>query len=205
MHKNHRMLWNKLGLSVVLVFVGMLLITGVAWGRFRSEIQGDQKYTPRTPSQVYLWGEKTQDGFASLPDTWKVDGGSYEVPFAVTNGIYGAEGQEDLFAQKDMDIFLRVAVTEGIGKAENFSVQLRMKDEEGTFYQAIAQKIEENSPLYSTFGDGWVYVLRNNEGQEPQFTLPGGEVSCLEATLVYTVEPDTIGYSMMQLQVVAEG
>ena len=204
MQKNNRMLWNKLGLSVVLLFVGVLLIVGIAWGRFRSEVQGDQKYTPRVPSQVYLWGEKTEDGFAQLPDTWKVDGGSYEVPFTVTNGIYGAGEQADLFAQKNMDIFLRVAVTEGIGDGENFSVELRMKDEAGTFYQATAQKIEEESPLYSTFGDGWVYVFRNNDGEEPRFTLPGGELSCLEATLIYEVKPDTIGYSMMQLQVVAE-
>lgn len=204
MQKNNRMLWNKLGLSVVLLFVGVLLIVGIAWGRFRSEVQGDQKYTPRVPSQVYLWGEKTEDGFTQLPDTWKVDGGSYEVPFTVTNGIYGAGEQADLFAQKNMDIFLRVAVTEGIGDGENFSVELRMKDEAGTFYQATAQKIEEDSPLYSTFGDGWVYVFRNNDGEEPRFTLPGGELSCLEATLIYEVKPDTIGYSMMQLQVVAE-
>lgn len=205
MHKNSRMLWNKLGLSVVLLFMGVLLIVGIAWGRFRSEVQGDQKYTPRVPSQVYLWGEKTEDGFARLPDTWKVDGGSYEVPFTVTNGIYGTGEQADLFARKDMDIFLRIAVTEGIKDGENFSVQLRLKDETGTFYQATAQKIEEDSPLYSTFGDGWVYVFRNNDGQEPCFTLPGGTVSCLEATLVYEVKPDTIDYSMMQLQVVAEG
>lgn len=204
MQKNNRMLWNKLGLSVVLLFVGVLLIVGIAWGRFRSEVQGDQKYTPRVPSQVYLWGEKTEDGFTQLPDTWKVDGGSYEVPFTVTNGIYGAGEQADLFAQKNMDIFLRVAVTEGIGDGENFSVELRMKDEAGTFYQATAQKIEEDSPLYSTFGDGWVYVFHNNDGEEPRFTLPGGELSCLEATLIYEVKPDTIGYSMMQLQVVAE-
>ena len=205
MHKRNRMLWNQLGLSVVLLFVGILLVTGLTWSRFRSDVQGDQKYIPNVPSQVFLWGEKTESGFAQLPDTWKVDGGTYEVPFTVTNGIYGGEGQEDLYAQKDLNIYLRVAVTEGIGDAENFSMQLRLKDETGTFYQATAQKIEENAPLYDTFGDGWVYVLRNNEGKEPMFTLSGGEVSCLEATLVYEVKPDTIGYSMMQLQVVAEG
>lgn len=204
MGKNNRMLWNKLGLSVVLLFVGMLLIVGIAWGRFRSEVQGDQKYTPRVPSQVYLWGEKTEEGFAQLPDTWKVDGGSYEVPFTVTNGIYGTGEQEDLFAQKDMEIFLRIAVTEGIGDGENFSVELRLNDEAGTFYQAAPQKIEADSPLYSTFGEGWIYVFSNNHGEEPRFTLRGGEVSSLQATLVYEVKPDTIGYSMMQLQVVAE-
>lgn len=205
MDKNHIAQWSKLGLSLVLLFMGVLMIVGVAWGRFRSDIQGDQKYTPRVPSQVYLWGEKTDDGFAQLPDTWKVDGGSYEVPFTVTNGIYGTGEQEDLFAQKDMDIFLRIAVTEGIQDGENFSAQLRLKDETGTFYQATAQRIEEDSQLHSTFGDGWIYVFRNNSGQEPSFTLKGGQVSCLEATLIYEVKPDTIGYSMMQLQVVAEG
>lgn len=205
MQKNHKKGLPQLGLSGILLLMVALLFVGVAWGRFRSEIQNDQKYTPRVPDQVFLWGEKTAEGFDSLPDTWKVEGGTYEVPFTVTNGIYGAEGQEDLYPSKDMDIFLRIAVTEGIGNAENLSVQLRLKDETGTFYQAAAQKIDENSPLYDEFGDGWVYTFRNNEGNEPRFTLRGGEVSCLEATLVYTVTPDTIGYSMMQLQVVAEG
>ena len=205
MDKNNRMLWNKLGFSVVLMFMGVLLMVGFAWGRFRSEVQGDQKYTPRTPSQVYLWGEKKQTGFETLPETWKVEGGTYEVPFTVTNGIYGAQGQADLYPKKDMDVFLRVAVTEGIGKAENFSVQLRLKDDAGTVYQAKAQKINESSPLYDAFGDGWVYVLQDSNGKEPQFTLSGGKVSCLEGTLVYTVVSDTIDYSMMQLQVVAEG
>lgn len=205
MDNKHKMLWNKLGLSVVLLFMAMMLFVGVAWSRFRSEIQDDQLYTPREPSQVYLWGEKTETGFASLPDTWKADTGTYEVPFTVTNGIYGSEGQEDLFAENDMDIFLRIAVTEGIANAENLSVQLRLKDEAGTFYQATAQKIDESSPLYSEFGNGWVYSFRNNDGAEPHFTLSGGEVSCLEATLVYTLQPDTVGYSMMQMQVVAQG
>lgn len=204
MQKNNRMQLPQLGLSGILLLIVALLFVGVAWGRFRSEVQSDQKYTPRLPDQVYLWGEKTGESFATLPDTWKVDGGTYEVPFTITNGIFGAEGQEDLFPKADMDIFLRIAVTEGIGNAENLSVQLRLKDETGTFYQATAEKIDEKSPLYSDFGDGWVYSFRNNDGEEPRFTLQGGEVSCLEATLIYTAEPDTIGYSMMQLQVVAE-
>lgn len=205
MSRNNRMLWNKMGLSFVLLLVGMLLIIGIAWGRFRSNVQGDQKYTPRVPSQIYLWGEKTEDGFMPLSDVWKVDGGSHEVPFTVTNGIYGTGEQEDLFARNDLNVYLRIAVTEGIADGENLTVELRLKDAEGTFYQATAQKIEEDSPLYNTFGDGWVYVLRNNNGEEPRFTLRGGEISALEATLVYEVKPDTIGYSMMQLQVVAEG
>ena len=140
MQKKNRTGLPRLGLSGILLLMVALLFVGVAWGRFRSELQSNQKYTPRLPDYVYLWGEKNGESFAALPDTWKVDGGAYEVPFTVTNGIFGAEGQKDLYPSKDMDIFLRIAVTEGIGQAENLSVQLRLKDETGTFYQAAAAK-----------------------------------------------------------------
>jgi hypothetical protein len=206
MNADHKAQWNKLGLSMVLLFVGLLLFVGVTWSRYRTQLQADLQYTPHQSSQIYLWGERTENGgFSQLPDTWRVENGTYEVPFTVTNGIAGKDGQADLFASKDLGISVRIAVTDGIRDPGNFSVQLRLNDAQGTFYQGVAEKIQEDSPLYSTFGDGWVYTFHTTEGKEPRWTLNGGSVSSFEATLIYEVQSDTIDYSMMQMQVVADG
>ncbi len=206
MSRKDKTQWNKLGLSMVLLFVGLLLFVGVTWSRYRTQLQADLQYTPHAPSQIFLWGERTAEGeFSTLPDTWRVDGGTYEVPFAVTNGIAGKNGQSDLFAREDMGISIRIAVTEGIKDPGNFSVQLRLNDANGTFYQGVAEKIPETSPLYSTFGDGWVYSFRNTDGEEPRWILEGGSLACFEAMLIYEVSSETIDYSMMQMQVVADG
>lgn len=204
--KQNRSNLLKMGLSTVLLVACVLLIVGAAWGRYRSEVKQDIDYYPRTPSQIYLWGEQREDGsFGELPTTWSLTNGGSEIAFTVTNGIAGGEGQEDLVAQEDLSVYIRVAATEGILDGENVSILLRLNDEAGTFYTAVPVEIDENSPLYTAFGAGWLYCFRDTEGKEPQWLLEGEKLSAFSATLVCDAQPDVIDYSMLQLQVVASG
>ena len=194
----------KMGLASVLGIACLLLCVGVTWSRYRSEVSSDLNYTARVPSQVYLWGVLQEDGsYAELPGTWQLATGSSEIDFTITNGIDGGEEKEDIFAQTDINLLIRIAATEGIKAGENVEILLRLNDENGTFYNAVPIEINENSSLHDTFGSGWLYCFRDTEGKEPQWRLEGGELSALSATLVCTAKADVIEYSMLQLQVIA--
>ena len=78
-----------------------------------------------------------------------------------------------------------------------------MMPQTGENFQGSAQPIIENSPVYSTFGEGWVITFCDKENQEVSWTLDGAELSYLEAQIaVWNVEMQ--GTTLMQLQVIGD-
>lgn len=70
-------------------------------------------------------------------------------------------------------------------------------------YAAYVMRIPENSALYHSFGDGWVFRFLDDEGQELTWTLEEGKLSCVELNI--TINGDVLaGTSLFQLQIVAE-
>lgn len=67
-------------------------------------------------------------------------------------------------------------------------------------YEAQAVYITKGSPMYTTFGEGWVFHFIDEEGEELRWTLEGGELSYIEMHL--TMESSiTVDTSLLQLQI----
>jgi len=190
----------RLGLAVLLILVSIMLTVGVAFGRYRTELDPfEYWFAPRDPDSIYLWGGKTGESFDPLPGSWTVDETGSTMPFLVTNGI------KSEFSEKDVTFAVQVAATEGILDGNNLSLELLVVDGENEpTYIAQAEKITEKTQFYNEFGEGWLYRFYDEEGKEMTWTLKGGEMSEFSGELQISGMIDSKYFSMLQLQIVAQ-
>lgn len=152
-----------------------------------------------TPTQELSW-ERTDDG-------------KLQLKFAVANGLTG-----ESFEQRTQKITIRLVGSLGVLKGDASVTGLSLltdeipepkevpaTDEEAEIVlpvqsQAAAIRIEEESPTYNTFGDGWAFRFLNEAGEELYWVLEGESQTYLEFTLV--LEESPIDTSLIQLQVI---
>lgn len=84
--------------------------------------------------------------------------------------------------------------------AENPTEEPQEDLENFDIYEAQAVYITKGSPMYTTFGEGWVFHFMDEEGEELHWTLEGGELSYIEMhlTMESSIPLDT---SLLQLQI----
>ena len=76
-------------------------------------------------------------------------------------------------------------------------------DEKEIVAQATVAAIEEGTPLYYSFGEGWVYTFLDDDGRELVLELAGGQLSYVNMTVSIDGEiPNTA--NLLQPQVIAE-
>ena len=190
---------TRLGLAALLILISVVMTVGVAWGRYRTELEPfEYWFATRNQDSIYLWGGKTGESYDPLPGSWSVDAVGSTMPFLVSNGISSE------FSAGDVRFTVQVAVTEGILSDENLGLQLAVIDGvEEPVYQGIAAKNTEGTSFYSEFGGGWLYRFYDENGTEMQWTLEGGQLSEFVGELHISGTVDPRLYSMMQLQVIA--
>lgn len=200
--------------TVTVILVLTVLSIGVTFSRYRTDIFGDLTFENRESSEVYLWGEKTEEGvLLPLPGTWTVTDVTKTMFFTVTNGLPAvpeeinpegeviAEATEPVVMERDMTVSIQLAVNQGLADGEALHILLRIGDES---IPAHAEPIPEGTDLHTKFGDGWVYRFLDDKGEPRRWALPGGQWAELSGELVcqeYNIESlDCV----MQLQVIAE-
>lgn len=190
---------TRLGLAALLILVSVMLTVGVAFGRYRTELDPfEYWFAPRDPDSVYLWGGKTGETFEPLPGSWTVEESGGILPFLVTNGI------KSEFAEKDVTFAVQIAATEGILDGSNLNLELSVVDgEKEPAYMAKAEEITAGTQFYAEFGGGWLYRFCDEEGNEMTWTLEGGQLSEFSGELHISGSIDSKYYSMLQLQIVA--
>lgn len=209
------------GLAALLVIACLLLATGVTWARYRMEMDGSVYFETRKPVSVYLGRveysesetvpEEVPDETApeELPKgefvqtdegNWELgEDGKLHLKFAVANGI-----SETDFEERTQNVYLRFVGSLGAQTAGNpislsMSIPQKDKPEELVQVKAEAVPIVPEAPLYTTFGEGWVFCFMV-EGQELTWKLKGGELSIIEMDV--TLEDGTLAdTSLLQLQV----
>ena len=185
-----------LALAVVVLLVSILLATGTAFARYRFRQTSELLFAPKTSEEVYLWGGVVEeDGFLPLPGEFTTDENGQNLTFLIANGT-----DEENFAQETKRVQIRMACTLGLGAAKNLTASLTAGEE---IYSAVARKIDENSPMHKTFGEGWVYVFVDAEGEELQWALEGGRLSVARMKLTVQASGGAAA-SMLQLLVTAE-
>lgn len=199
--EKHNFAWNRIGLIVVLLATSLILAFGVAWGRYRTQLNEGISIRTEETTPIYLFGGKDGERYTELEGHWEISqsGTGSNLSVLITNSVEGE------YPQRDVDFFLRLVATEGIGGAENLKLSLYVEAVDGSVaaYDAVAQVILENTQLYEQFGNGWVYQFYDAEGREMVFTLSGGAVSEWSGVLACSEVNLGADPSLLQLQVIA--
>ncbi len=198
-----------LPMLLLLLTVGCLVAsTGGALARYRAEWKETIYFEVRPPEQVVLGKMVTdENGTVSFDATaqgaWETVEGKQQLEFTVANGT-----TEEAYSQENQRIHLRLIGTLGIWDGdEEFTVTLQLppeedaeESEEPKKVQATVIRIQEGSPMYTTFGDGWVFAFYDEEGEELSWLLEGGELDTVTMTLILEGAAQNEA-SLLQLQI----
>lgn len=206
--------WYALGLAVVLMVGCLAMSVGVTWARYRTDVNGSVFFQARKPLSVCLGRmEAADDGGAVFTTTgqrsWEMVDGRLQLDFAVANGT-----SLEAFEAADQRFYIRLLGSLGAWSGEETaaiylvippteeSVEEATETAEPTLVKAAAVRIEPNTQLWNTFGDGWAFCfLDEQSGEELVWTLAGGGLSCLDLDLV--IDGGTLtDTSLLQLQIV---
>lgn len=179
--------WS-VGLAAVLMALGLLGAVGVSYARYQVNQTESVFYTPRQPEQIYIGRMTTQGNGETVFDNWTVGSwetveGQSQLAFTVANGTSGLS-----YAQQDQRVQIRLAGSLGIWDGEEtVNVILRSPreaepDEDQPQFDEIqgeATRIQKDSPMYSVFGEGWVFTFPDEDGEETTWLLEGGSFSTI--------------------------
>lgn len=193
--------WHRLGLVAILLTTCLFLAVGTAWARYQTNMDPESiHYVPKTSSSVYLLKSITQDGsqtsFHTFENTWVTSDGQSTLDFYISNSEDGTVPGES------QRVTIRLITSNGVKITANTALQLYLPTK-NELWQGTAQPIAEETPLYMTFGPGWVFVFRDDDGKELNWTLEGGALSCFPAQLILQ-NAEIQETSILQLQVSGE-
>lgn len=179
-------------LTALLVLGCVCLLIGTAWARYRYRQTIDVEFSQKAADQVYLFGEKTADGFSPMPDTLTETENGQVLDFVVTNGE-----SESQFSKEDQHAYVRLYASLSLGKGDNLSATLTVNSKQ---YTAVARQLDADSAICKTFGEGWIYCFMDENGEELRWFLEGGKLSAVDMSLL--VNADTgLDSSLLRLMV----
>lgn len=193
--------WHRLGLAVILLMTCLFLAVGTAWARYQTNMDPESiHYVPKSPSSVYLLKSITEAGtvtsFNTFENTWVTSDGQSTLDFYISNSEDGTVPDES------QRVTIRLIASSGVKITANTALQLYLPTR-NELWQGTAQPIAEETPLYTTFGPGWVFLFRDEDGRELNWTLEGGTLSYFAAQLTLQ-NAEVEETSILQLQVSGE-
>lgn len=196
---------RRLLLLAVLMVGCAVCAVGVTTARYRSQME-DAFYLQVRPREnvrmgVLSTGENEEILFTPS-DTmqWTLENGTATMNFAVANGEGPAQ-----YAKTDCTFSLRLIGSLGLWDGtQNAQVTLRLPDKLAETgyreYPAEVTQIRQDSQLYHSYGEGWLFAFRQ-DGKELEWTLEAGTFSYIPMTLV--VEGEKISEeTLLQLQII---
>lgn len=184
---------------LLLLLACVFLMVGAVWARYQIKDSQIFSYELKDYAFVYLWHSYDEDtaSFQNQQSTWQTEGDQKTLDFCVSNGT------PENYAQADQRINIRLLVSLGAWSGtEELDAVLNLT-QTGESFQGSAQPIVENSPVYSTFGEGWVITFCDEEGEEVSWTLEGTELSYLEGQIAVR-NTQLQSATLMQLQVIGD-
>lgn len=179
-------------LTAILLLGCVCLLIGTAWARYRYRQTTDVEFSQKTADQVYLFGEKTAKGFAPVADTLTETANGQVLDFVVTNGE-----SETQFSKEDQHAYVRLYGSLSLEKGDHLSATLTVGSKQ---YTAVARRLDADSAICKTFGEGWIYCFTDENGEELCWFLEGGKLSVVDMSLL--VNADTgLDSSLLRLMV----
>lgn len=188
----------RLYLAAILFAACLLLLAGSTWARYKTDITQSAAYAVKDAAAVQLWSVSETGVLSTLAPSWTdTEDGGKSLTFGISNG------DEDSYASETQRVYIRLCASVGIEYDENVLVELYVPDPEtgeNEVYTASAKKIQPNAPLYHTFGEGWMFSFADEDGEEPCWTLQGGQLSAMTAEIVIS-DMEISDTALLQLQV----
>lgn len=201
--RTNRGVWYRLGLLVVVLMTCLLAAAGVTYARYQITESRSVTLQAQDPSYVYL-GSLLDGNFAPGVGRWTLNAdGQQQLDFVIGNSSLTEVAQEDQTAR------IRAIVSLGAWDGEedlNLVLTAPVPNTDPIEYQVVkatATRISGQSPLYATFGEGWVFRFFGSDGEELSWPLEGGTLSVV--SMYMTVEyADLLDTSLIQLQLIGE-
>ncbi len=226
--KKNSSLWPMLALAFLLCFGIFVASTGTAFGRYKTNNEGTIVFEMRKPAEIYLGKiSGTEDGkeyFVPFSNgetpEWVSDGSISTLEFAVSNGTMTDESimKTNEFSEEDLRFRIRLisdlGLTEGAetnDSAEIVSIPAEVTvtmtpkgSDEGTEKTAFAERILSGSTLFFRKGEGWIYSLRDENGNEIGWDLKGGEISYVKIKIKVDTSKINAAALNMEPQIIVE-
>lgn len=181
----------------------VVLGVGISYARYQSDfLTTSFWFTSSITDAVRMHGEVTDEDIEQIrsgiwpetPAAWSYSGSKAELRFSMSNG----ESAEQ-YATRNQCVSVELIASLSIEDPEKLAVTLTVTgmDGERVQYVGAAQQLTEGSRYYSTYGDGWVYLFYDEEGEEVTLLLEGGELRYTNCVL--TVVGNT-GSSLLSLE-----
>ncbi len=200
---SNRRTWPQFALIALLTVASVILLAGAIFARYETSTTSYLSYQPKEIASLYLWGgiDETTGTFRSGQSYWIRNDNVNMLEIAVSNGTSDYD-----CAAETQQVYIRMFAALALQYTEgDMPVTLWVTDEAGqeTWYTGSVQPIWENTPLYETFGPGWIFSFRDEFGEELSWTLEGGRLSVLSARLTMEgVELEDT--TLLQLQVTGQ-
>lgn len=195
--KPNSSLWYSLGLGLLLCMAVVVVSTGTAFARYRAERTKELTFSVQDMERIYLGEFHTvtaEEATEERPQNTTYFREQNTFPLKNQDGILGLDmvvtngKTESEYSERSQQVQIRILATSGVWTGmEPAPMELTISsqgnpDTEETV-KAVAVQIEEGTALFRTFGAGWVYMLKGEDG-ELSWTLPGGEFSYLNVSVV---------------------
>lgn len=179
-----------LGLAVLAVLAGLIAAFGISFARYRADYSQALGFQSQRPGQIHLGTLATADepqGWSFQPQTqgtWQTRDDEHYLELVVANGI----SHQD-YTHETQNFTLQLVGSLGIWDGTDVAdLTLRVYqpeplDHEYQDFQATASRIQKGTPLYRTYGDGWVFSFLE-EGEQVTWTLDGSAFSTVKMTLI---------------------
>lgn len=178
--------------AAVLMLASVSILVGTTLARYRYRETTDMLFAPKAAPQVYLFADAA---FAPLPETFTEGAEGKTLTFVVSNG----ESAKD-FAAEDQFALVRLYGSLGLGAGENLTAVLTV---DGIQYTAVPRKVDVDSPIHKSFGEGWVYCFMDSSGNELRWLLAGGQHSSEEMQLTVNTQAG-LDTSLLRLMVTSQ-
>lgn len=178
--------------AAVLMLASVSILVGTTLARYRYRETTDMLFAPKAAPQVYLFADAA---FAPLPETFIEGAEGKTLTFVVSNG----ESAKD-FAAEDQFALVRLYGSLGLGAGENLTAVLTV---DGIQYTAVPRKVDVDSPIHKSFGEGWVYCFMDSSGNELRWLLAGGQHSSEEMQLTVNTQAG-LDTSLLRLMVTSQ-
>ena len=182
--KPNRIAWYSLVLLLLLCTGILVMSTGTAYARYRSQRDADITFEVGVPEQICLGTPGKNNTFSPEEPQWKTVEGITRMYLAVANGTSDTD-----FAAGNQRIYLRFLGSVGLWTGES-AAKISLLQPDGTLIPAKAAPIAEGTALYHAYGAGWIYSFQDEEGEELFWELPGGELSFVSLTV--TIEDEAL-------------
>ena len=195
--------WFRLGLIGVVLLACLCMVTGVSFARYQIARSENATLQAKDPSHVYL-GSLLDGAFAPGVGQWTLNGNGQQT----LNIVIGNSSLTEI-SRDDQTARIRAIVSLGVWDGdEDLTLRLTapIPGTNPVEYQVVdgtAIRISEQSPLYTTFGEGWVFRFFGADGKELSWPLEGGTLSVvpMDLTVEYAQLLDT---SLIQIQLIGD-